>query len=233
MARVTCEDIITRGHLMADVPEPSTSRTGAFASEAEMLLVANAGLAALHDLLVEKYEEWLTTSDIITVLQEATKTLLPQQFYKLRRLYLLASNQRITLEPFEFVDMDGSLTTTTEPYPMYRVMGQWVYWHPLPSAERQVEIWYIRQFAPLANRTDEISPELPFGWEEYAIAHVAEYLMGKEERDPSIAIMAKRRVEQRIISGAANRDTNRPKVTPSVNRCKYSSSIRYPEPRTP
>lgn len=229
MARVTCEMIITRGHAMADVPEPSTSRTGAFASETEILLVANAGLAALHDILVEKYEEWLTTGDTITVLSGATKTLLPQQFYKLRKLYLLVSNQRIPLAPFEFSDMDGSLITTTDQRPMYRVMGQWIYWFPLPNAERQAEIWYIRQFFPLVNKTSEVTPELPFGWEEYAVAHVAEYLMSKEERDPSTAILAKRRVEKRIIEGAANRDTNRPRVTPSVNK-RYR---RYPTPRTP
>lgn len=230
MARVTLGNIITYGHLMADVPEPSTSRSGAFASEDEIAKKANDGLSELHDILMNKYEDWLTTKGTINLYQGNETTILPSDFYKLKKLFLLDGNQRVSPDPFELDDLEGTTTTETSTHPDYKIMGNRIYWRNLPSANQQSEIWYIRQFKPLVNRDDEIAPELPAGWDTYPIAYVAKYLLGKAERDPSIAILEMRTVKDRIESAATNRDASRPRTSKDVSG-RFERKRRYPDPR--
>lgn len=234
MPRITLDDIIRRGHLMADVPEPSTSRTDAFATQSEIIDVANAGLGELHDLLAEVYEDWLTITVDINMAAATQTTLLPADFLKLRHIFQLDSGQRIRMEEFHLDDMTGSTRTETTDRPLYRIMGSRIYWHELPGQAYTVELWYVRQFSVLTNRDDEISPELPVGWEDYPIGHVAKYLADKKELSSTAGTEAKDRARGRIIQVATNRNASKPGSVRDVSgRFDHRRTRHYPYPRKP
>lgn len=230
MARITLGDIVRRAHQMADVPQDSTSRTDAVIGKAEGVDVANDGLAELHDLLVGVYEDWLTTKATLTTTASTETTLLPADFYKLRHLYKLDSGTRVELVPWDLEDAAGTTTTETDDCPRWRIMGTHVYFNPLPAAAYTLEMWYVAQFARLEDDEDEISPELPFGWEAYPIAYVAAYILSKEERDPSPALMQLQRAKDRIQSAARSRGGSGPQAVKRVNS-RFQSKRRFPTPR--
>jgi hypothetical protein len=227
MAQVTLAEIITRAHNMADVPEPSTLQTGAFVSATEATRVVNEGLADLHSVLVDKYEDWLTKVDAITITAGAASQDVPAEFFKLRYLFVLDGTRRVTLDPINPEDLDGYDTAERCDYPAYKIIENKIRWFPPAASTRTGEIWYIRRFTPLVNTTDQVSPELQPGWEQYPIAHLAAYIIAKEERDPSIALQAKNYALNLIVVAASNRDASRPRTTVNVSGRFQRKSRRY------
>lgn len=230
MARITLDDIIRRAHLAADVPEPSSSRSDAFVGVEEVVDVANAGLGELHDLLVDVYEDWLTKKTDISLVASTETTKLPSDFLKLRMLFILDGGVRSEMDEHCLSDLAGSTRTDTSNRPTYRVMGTNVYWHPLPASAYTAEMWYVRQFDVLEDREDEISPELPRGWEDYVVGHVAEYITDKGERDNPSGAKLKARAAQRITKLARSRNASGPKTVKDTAG-RFAKKSRYPYPR--
>jgi len=229
--RVTLGDIINRAFRMADVSIPDESRSDQYVSLIEATDEANAGLAELHDLLVEKWIDWLAKTATVTMTAGQQTTLLPADFLALQEIFLIDSgNQRHRLEEFRLDEMAGSTTSKTDSFPDYRIMNTHLYWHPLPSGTRSVELWYTRAFDVLEDTNDEISPELPAGWEEFVVGHLAEYIIDKAERNSTAGAKAKARAERRIITVASNRNASRPRKTPDVSG-RYARKRRFPYPK--
>lgn len=229
--RVKLEDIIRRAFRMADVPVPDENRSDQYVDLVEAVDEANAGLAELHDLLVEKWIDWLTKTATVTMTVGQQTTLLPSDFLALREIFIIDSgNQRHPLDEFRLDEMAGSTTTATDSYPDYRIMNTHLYWHPLPSGARSVELWYVRAFDVLEDLNDEISPELPAGWEEYVVGHLAEYIIDKAERNSTTGAKAKARAERRITTLASNRNASGPRKTPDVSG-RFARRRRYPYPK--
>jgi len=230
MARVTLYTICARALMLADIPFGDDTATGNAYSAGELQAVANEGLAELRDLLVEAWEGFLATDDTVKMRSGERYTTLPDDFFKLQHLYLIEGSQRIEIDPWGFEELSGTETTETDSYPRYQVRGNRIVWHPLPASDRDVEMWYVRQFKDLTHWEDEISPEIPRGWESFVVAHIAEYVLTRQERDTRPATMMRERARQHIISSASNRDASRPRVTPDVSG-RYRRRRNFPLPR--
>lgn len=230
---VKLKDIIRRGHLMAEVPEPSSSRTDAFGGLQEIVEVANSGLAELHDLLVDVYKDWLGANKDITAASGEEFTVLPDDFLQLDQIFQIDQGQRIEMFEFRLSDMTGSTRTETTDRPMYRVRGNRIFWFELPGKDYTMELWYTRQFITLEDKEDEISPELPVGWEDYVIGHVAEYLADKEESNNKIGSKAKARTAARITKIATRRIKGRKvkDVSGRFDARRNRYPFRHPYPR--
>lgn len=227
---VTLGDLKTRALRLADVPADSTSRSDAVIADAELTDIANEGLHELRDLLVESWEGYLSTDSTTTMSAGVNYTSLPSDFYKLEHLFMLDGNERRELDSWDFKDLSGSTNTDTADVPYYRIRGDRIIWWPLPASTKTVEIWYVKQFAELVNDTDTLDSAIMPGWEKYIIAHMAEYILAKEERDMSAAVMMKEQTRQKITASASNRDASRPRHTPEVTG-RYRRNYRYPYPR--
>ena len=118
-------------------------------------------------------------------------------------------------------------------YPRYRIISNHIEWLPAPATSKDVEIYYVRQFVPLENTTDEISPEIPRGWEDFVVAHLAEYLLDKRDLDSTSAAKRKEMARRKIIDSASHRNASGPRKTIDVNR-RYDPgrSRKLPYPRT-
>lgn len=219
MARPNLGAIITRAHRLAAIPEASSSRTSAVATQAEMIDEANAALAELYDIIIEGWEDILTSSTQLSMVAGENKTLLPADFYKLRTIYALVdSDQRRALDQWQMPDVASRRVTEAWDYPDYRLVGRYIEWLPTPSTTRTVEMYYVRQFLQLNATTDELPPEITRGWEEFVVGFLAEYLLDKRNLDPTPAIRRKEMARKRIQRSCSQRDASRPRRTIDVNQ---------------
>jgi hypothetical protein len=205
---LTADQIIREAMILADIPHPSDEQTNPFATEPQLLSMVNRALGYLHDLLIDAYDDWLTViDDTLTMTVQNRRTKLPDDFYKLRALFLIDAQQRIELYPFDPLDIAGSTTTDTTSRPQYRIISNEIQWLESPSSSYPLEIWYIRQFSDLVDIYDKPEPEIPNGWDMYVSAWVAHFLITKEEGDTTnidkLLIQAKASVIPRVASIAA------------------------------
>lgn len=210
---------------MADVPEASSSNTNAFATLSEMIDVINDGVAELQDILVNTFDDYLTTFENLTTTASTQTTKLPEEFLKLRHMFLLDGTERHAVEPYDFQDLNALDSTETSSRPRYKILGNLIYWHPLPDGAYTIECWYVRRFKRLEDSYDFLRPEIPTGWDRYLVAFGAAYLLAKEESDPSPALLAMQQVRKTIEITAQNRDTSRPKKVTNV-LSRFSSDRR-------
>lgn len=213
LARPTIGQLISRAHLMADVPEISSSRTDAFASQAEVLDVANDALAELHDLLVEVWDDYLTKQDTSTTLSTTVQYVsLPTDFYKVIACFILDNSQRYELLPFEWLDYSGINTSEQSSRPRYRPVGNKMWFDRIPVSAYTLELWYVPQFQPITDRNEVVPLYIYPGWESFIVYHVAAYLLAKEESDPTYCVTQRELARKRIESVAANRNAAKPKM---------------------
>lgn len=227
MSRTTLGKIITRAHKLAAIPELTSGRTDALAAQDEMIDEVNAGLAELHDLIVDSYQDFLTVSTEIEMTANEQRVLLPADFYKLRSIFAYeTSEHRRRLYEWQMQDQSRYGLSEAWDYPDYRIISNHIEWLPLPSTTRTVVLYYVRQFAPLEETTDELTPEVPIGWEDYVVGYAANYLFTKQDLDPSAALSKMDRAKRRIVSSASKRNASEPRRTVDV-RNRYSGYRRH------
>jgi hypothetical protein len=234
LARPTIGQLITRAHLMSDVPELSSARTNAFATQIEVLDVANDALAEMHDLLVEVWDDYLTKQDTSLVTSTTVQWVqLPKDFYKLIACFMIDSSTRVEMQPFDWLELGGVSTTDSSNRMRYRISGNRMVFDRLPSGVYTLELWYIPQFRPLADRNEVVGQYIHPGWESYVIYHVAAYLLAKEESDPTYAVTMKEQTRRRIESIAANRNAAKPKMVIDTEGKYRKKRPELPFPRVP
>ena len=227
MARTTLGKIISRAHKLAAIPELTSGRTDALAEPDEMIDEVNSGLAELHDLIVDSYQDFLTISAEIEMVANEQRVLLPSDFYKLRSIFAYeSSDQRRRLSEWQMADQGRYRVAEAWDYPDYSIISNHIEWLPLPSTTRSVVLYYVRQFVPLEETTDELTPEVPTGWEDYVVGYAANYLFEKQDLDPSAALSKMERAKKRIVSSAAKRNASEPRRTVDVMN-RYSGYRRH------
>ena len=174
----------------------------------------NSAVSELHDLLVDAYEDYFVKRFQFD-LTGAENYLLPDDFYKLRKVYNKDGNKRYRLRRFTMNDMDNYdetliyETAVSNKALLYRIMGNEIYFLPLPSGtgSATIELWYIPQAVKLVDPDDEIHYSIPIGWEDFIINDVVARLLEKEESDPSTALARKAAIKDRIALAAEERDS--------------------------
>lgn len=213
MAQVTLLDIKTRALDLADIPS-----TSSWITDARLTDAVNDGLSDLHDILVETYQDVLTFTAQVPLAAGTEFINLPVDFFKVRKVFILDGSTRRELEQFTLDDLDGRDNDETSSRPGYRLIGNKMWFHPRPESSTTVDLWYVRNFQPLIDDTDEVSPMLERGWELFVVAHVAAYLLAREESDPSYALATKAEARARIQSASRHRDASGPQKVRDVSR---------------
>jgi hypothetical protein len=205
-------------------------------TDAEMTTWINLGLAELHDFLVDAYDEILTvvtdsSNDIQIVAGQASYPL-PADFYKMMGVdYLFGTRYQFTMTRFmprernryqgPFAPLITGRLIAGVLVPQYRVREQYIDVIPQPSAQMglgKMRLYYIKQFANLVLDTDYVDPSIPNGWEDYAVLSAAAAALTKQERDPSVLMAERAKIEQRITRAAQDRDAGEPMRVVDVNR---------------
>jgi len=187
-----------------------------FLNEGAFTYAVNAELAALWDYLITSYEDYAVKRWLFTTSATQDQYNLPADFYKLRKVFPVLPNGRsYPLRKFDLEEMGAEtaevLIVGTESRQLrYRVMGNRLYFWPVPTNAAEMEVWYIPQYQPITNDEDLIDFRYPNGWEDYVVEGVAARALEKEESDSTPYRQRQREVLQRILASVQDRDVGEP-----------------------
>lgn len=176
----------------------------------------NMELAALWDALIASHEDYCIYRRFIDVVADVEDYSLPEDFYKFRKVFPIASGKRCdALKRFDLKDLgaaDSLSAILTSPIEetKYKITGNRLWLHPTPTSAARLELWYVPQFKLLENSDDLIPLQFPNGWEEYIIEGVAARMLEKEESDSSPMRRQQEKALQRILVLAEDRDVGEP-----------------------
>ena len=187
-----------------------------FFSDAEISDYINTGLGELHDLLVDKFEDYYV-ANVSFPLVSGTSTysfddIGLANFYKLLGVDLLNGTDTVRLGRYAFQERNayeagdrllslGGYTTH-----LYSLKGKQIEFIPEPSSTDTVKIWYVPTFVKLDGDDDSNDDRLAYNWEEYAVVSAAIKMRQKEETGTSTLEKELARIDSRIEEAARNRD---------------------------
>lgn len=192
-----------------------------FVDDPELTDYINSSIAELHDLLIQSYgsDYYINEITFQTVVNQPSYDL-PADFYKLRAIDAKINGTRfLTLEQFNFNernrfedfgvwDLNGVATIR------YRLLGNTVYFTPVPDRSVDVRMFYIPVAQQLVLDTDELKDFNQYA--EYVITDTAIKMLAKEESDTSVFERQKAGLVQRITAAANNRDANKPATVTDI-----------------
>ncbi len=183
-------------------------------SDLELNDYINESITEWRDLIIEHQgPEIFLTSATVTTASGTVSYALPATFYELIKVVVnLGGPDKTQLEPYGIDDHDiatsGSGWSWSSSVPRYRIIGDLIYFAPIPNAVRTVTLWFVPTFARLSADADTLDGFN--GWEEWVVLDAAIKCLNKEESDASYFIAQREKVEQRIARHAARRDASGP-----------------------
>lgn len=215
MALVALSVLRTRARVLCD------QANSAFISDADFNALLNASADELYDILVERFEDYFTTSSTITTVSGTENYPVPTDFYKLVGVdFQIDSTRWRALEPFSVRERNVYRNLPTIGFPGYELK----YWLrgssfdllPVPTAAWTLKLWYVPKRTQLALDTDTFDGVN--GWEEYVVVDAAIKATVAEEGDPSALMQAKAALLERIEKASSKRDAGSPARVSDVSR---------------
>jgi len=214
---ITCADLMTAVRRRADM-ENST-----FVTEPEIRSYINVAMAELHDILVQKFEDYyIDSSTTYTLPISGNKGTLPDSFYKMLGVDFAAGGSTYRVRPYKFQErnMYGKVATFSgiANNLTYHVQGNEIHFKPadaLPSGI--ITIHFVPQADQFATDGSTDSEQLSLnnraiapGYEEYIVIDAAIKCLLKEESDVSVHMAQRESARRRIEEAAGKRDAGEP-----------------------
>lgn len=210
MNTVTLAQLRQRSKEMADMVNSN------FISPTELLSYINESVAEFHDILVSRFEDYYTSSTILTITSGNTVSL-PTDFYKLRGVDQLVGTDYTPMMKFNFNRRNRSYRGIVHTYSTnseYRIVGDTLHISPTSNSVGSYQLWYVPVFTPLSAEVDTINGYN--GWETYVILDVAIKMLDKEESATGHLVKRKKALLDRIEDMAQNRDIDQPETITDV-----------------
>ena len=190
-----------------------------FFSDSEIDRYINVGLGELHDILVQKFEDYYVTSKEFSLVSGQTTYTFDDlgigNFYKCLGVDATDSGETIRVRRFSFAERDRYVATAITgrggytDY-QYQVRGDGIEFIPEPNSTSTIKFWYVPAFADLEEDDDEISSFIMSNWEEFAIVTAVYKMKEKEELSTTVIERELEAIRARIEEAAANRDAGEP-----------------------
>ena len=219
---------ITESKLVARVRQRADMESNDFVSDLEVQTYINAGLAELHDILIQTYGQdyYVSNATFNTVagtdtypINSSTSGPNISNFYKLRGMDAKVNGaDYFTLRPFNFNERNvyqnwGSWSLLGLTNIRYRMVGDNIVFTPQPDNVTEVKVWFI----PTAQQFDSATPATSTttfadinGYAEYVVIDAAIKCLQKEESDVQVLMAQKTAMKRRIEEAANNRDAGSP-----------------------
>ena len=206
MSSATLSDLITRTRQASDMVGYTV------VSDAEVTNYINGGLTELYDILVHSYEDYFLKKSNISIVSGQSDYFLPQDFYKLAKLFAIYDSDRyilrkIILDQLDYLSESSISSGQDVRYLSYYLRGNQICFAPTPSSTGTVEMWYVPQVTRLEYAGDVVHINIPVAWDEYIVADAAAKCLAKEETDPMFQLAQKKSIMDRIKSYARERDS--------------------------
>lgn len=150
------QDVIDQALDLVEM-ENSTGTSG-FAVTSRLQDLFNKGLSKLHYTLADADNDWFSKETDVSVVADTKRYVLPNDFYKLKNVFLKYNDRLYPLEKFQSHEIGG-----------WRATG--------PNRSETVRIQYVPAYEPLA-RADSwsgktMSYAYPPGWDDYVANFIA------------------------------------------------------------
>ena len=211
----TLQNLVDRTRQRADM-EGST-----FVSDTEVIGYINVAMAEIHDILVDRYEDYYVSSQQFTLPADNPGTL-PNTFYKALGVDFNTGGTTYRLRRFSFQERNvynspamvaGRVTNT-----LYAIQGAEIKFIPSPTVSGTATLFFVpeaQQFSTteseyMAKTIQSKAPAVAFGYEEYVVVDAAIKCLQKEESDVQMLMVQKQQLKERIENAASNRDQGEP-----------------------
>jgi hypothetical protein len=221
--------------LRAQALDQADMTGSAFAVEARLNDYANIELSELYETIVKAWGDDFTVPYEFGINTTDESYDLPENFYKMRKVFYKQGRNRYRLRRFMMSDLGfdneyvASIGTTLRSV-RYRVLGQKIWFTPRPGLSGTIEIFYIPGFFRIHSDDEAISFPIQVGWEDVVISGMAARLLQREEslEAASLCLARKNQGIARIKSAAADRDAGEPhRVTDIRERFGYGWGYSY------
>lgn len=227
--------------LVSRVRQRADMEDNYFVSDIEVQTHINSGICELHDLLVQTYgQDYYVKSWDFNVVAGVSRYAINDDthsydieltdFYKLRGMdakkWGSSNTTWYTLSPFNFNERNlnsnvGFWSLAGLSNVRYRLVGEYVVFHPTPDSLTAIRMWYIPtayQFSSTQPSTSNSRYEDINGYSEYVVIDAAIKCLQKEESDVQVLLAQKAAMKRRIEVAASNRDAGSPLSVSDVYR---------------
>jgi IPT/TIG domain len=225
MATVTLATMRARARRRAN--QETLDQTQAFITDAEIDENLNYHLEVVYTLLVNAREQYYYRTDG-TFLSSGRDVLLPDYLQILSVDWVRGQNDNVALAPYVESErgqfMEGANLNSVPP--MYQLRPLGIRLAPAPSVGTNLtlQVAYIRKFVRLELDADTF--EGVAGWEDYAIAKTAAYMLVKDQDQEGAAYHEQQAatIQARILADAQNRNAGIPS---RIQRTYRNRQMRY------
>ena len=170
-------------------------------AESDITAVLNEECAALHELMVDTFEDYAITSAQVTVLANTDSIALPTTLYKIRAVEDDANDDE-PLPRFNWEDRKrvGRLS--------YAVLGSNLIMRPKQASAKVLNVWFVPQYTALVAGSDTFA--VPNQWHVLPVLSAAARFCTIQEKDATALTERAERVRARIVASAAQRDAGDP-----------------------
>ena len=194
--------------------------SNAFFTESEIDKYLNVALGELHDILVQKFEDYYIEFIKFNLEGDKSKYTFDEiglsNFYKCLGVDVNESGSNLRVHRFSFPERhryDSDVTLVGRgghaDY-QYQIQGDSINFIPVPTTTSEITIWYAPSFEELLADTDKVSSQIMSNWEEYAIITTVYKMKEKEELSTTVIERELETLRVRIDEAASNRDAGEP-----------------------
>jgi hypothetical protein len=184
--------------------------------------ILNEELAALHDLLVESFEDYTVTSADVTVLANTDAIALPATFYKVRSVEDTAS----TAEPLPRFNWEERKRVSRKAYVIF---GANLIVRPVENVNRTYKVWFVPVFTALTAEADIFAA--PNNWHQLAVLNAAARIKDLQQLGSAALTERAEKVRTRIESAAKHRDAGEPAKVRDVRFGRwFARQLEYHDP---
>jgi len=219
----TLAQLITRVRQRADMVG------SAFVSDAEIIDYVNVGMAEIHDLLVDKYEDYYVSTTTYT-LPGGNPGTLPATFYKALGVDLDAGGVSYRMRRYTFQERNmynsPSVAAARIADTRYSIQGNQIKFIPSPTTSGTATLHYVPEAQRFSSGSTSativsLAPAIANGYEEYVVVDAAIKCLMKEESDIQTHMIYKEQLRKRLESAAGNRDAGEHSRISDVNTGVY------------
>ena len=220
----TLAQLITRVRQRADMVG------SAFVSDAEVVDYINVGMAEIHDLLVDKYEDYYVDSDTTYTLPGSNPGTLPATFYKALGVDFEAGGVTYRMRRYTFQERNmynaPSVVAARISDTRYSVQGNQIKFIPDPTTSGTARLHFVPEAQRFSSGSTSativsLAPAIANGYEEYVVVDAAIKCLMKEESDIQPHMIYKEQLRKRLESAAGNRDAGEHSRISDVNTGVY------------
>jgi hypothetical protein len=170
--------------------------------------IVNDAIYEAWDVLTQKWTDYRTALEDVTVVAGTDTYALPSDFYKARVVWIADGTRYLRLYPASLDDAHkytGASVGTKGDY-RYRLTNGSLVLMPVPAAAEAVRVFYIPSAQELANDDDELRLDVPIEL-KYILALGWRDILDRQNLDPSPAIAKIEKYEAKLRTAADGLDS--------------------------